>query len=262
MATSMSTTAARFDLTGRAALVTGASSGLGWRFAEVLAEAGAKVAIAARRTDRLEALAAAIAARGGTALPIALDITHPPGIRAAIASAESELGPLRILVSNSGIAPASGFLDHSEEDWDRTIDTNLKGTFLVGQEAARLMAAHGQGGSIVNIASMLGLIVAKGSTAYSASKAGVISLTKTMALELARHRIRVNAICPGYFETEMTEDYLSTPQGQAMIKAIPMRRVGKAEELDGLLLLLASDASSFMTGSCILVDGGEVLQQA
>jgi NAD(P)-dependent dehydrogenase (short-subunit alcohol dehydrogenase family) len=262
MATSMSTMAARFDLTGRTALVTGASSGLGWRFAEVLAEAGAKVAIAARRTDRLEALAAAIVARGGTALPIALDITHPPGIKAAIASAESELGPLRILVSNSGIAPAGGFLDHSEEDWDRTIDTNLKGTFLVGQEAARLMAAHGQGGNIVNIASMLGLIVAKGSAAYSASKAGVISLTKTMALELAKHRIRVNAICPGYFETEMTEDYLSTPQGQAMIKAIPMRRVGKAEELDGLLLLLASDASSFMTGSCILVDGGEVLQQA
>jgi NAD(P)-dependent dehydrogenase (short-subunit alcohol dehydrogenase family) len=262
MATSTSTIAARFDLAGCAALVTGASSGLGWRFAEVLADAGAKVAIAARRTDRLEALAAAITARGGAALPIALDITHPSGIKAAIASAESELGPLRVLVSNSGIAPVSGFLDHSEEDWDRAIDTNLKGAFLVGQEAARRMAAHGQGGSIINIASMLGLIVAKGSTAYSASKAGVISLTKTMALELARYRIRVNAICPGYFETEMTEGYLSTPQGQAMIKAIPMRRVGRAEELDGLLLLLASDASSFMTGSCILVDGGETLQQA
>jgi NAD(P)-dependent dehydrogenase (short-subunit alcohol dehydrogenase family) len=262
MAISAAGIAARFDLTGRAALVTGASSGLGWRFAEVLAEAGAKVAIAARRTDRLEALAAAIAARGGTVLPIALDVTHPPGIKAAIASAETELGPLRILVNNSGVAPASPFLEHSEEDWDRTIDTNLKGAFLVAQEVARRMAAQGQGGSIVNIASMLGIVVAKGSTAYSASKAGVISLTKTMALELAKHRIRVNAICPGYFETEMTEGYLATPQGQAAIKAIPMRRVGKAEELDGLLLLLASDASSFMTGSCILVDGGETLQSA
>jgi NAD(P)-dependent dehydrogenase (short-subunit alcohol dehydrogenase family) len=262
MAMSTASIATRFDLSGRAALVTGASSGLGWRFAEVLAEAGAKVAIAARRTDRLETLAAAISARGGTVLPIALDITHPPGIKAAIASAEAELGPLRILVSNSGIAPAKGFLDHSEEDWDRTIATNLKGAFLVGQEAARRMAAHGQGGSIINTASMLGIVVAKGSTAYSASKAGVISLTKTMALELAKHRIRVNAICPGYFETEMTESYLATPQGQAEIKAIPMRRAGKAEELDGLLLLLASDASSFMTGSCIVVDGGETLQQA
>jgi NAD(P)-dependent dehydrogenase (short-subunit alcohol dehydrogenase family) len=262
MTLSAETFAARFDLTGRAALVTGASSGLGWRFAEVLAEAGAKVAIAARRTERLEALAAGIVARGGTVLPIALDVTHPPGIKAAIASAAAELGPLRILVNNSGIAPAKPFLDHSEEDWDRTIDTNLKGAFLVAQEVARRMAANGQGGSIVNIASMMGIVVAKGSVAYSASKAGVISLTKTMALELAKHRIRVNAICPGYFETEMTASYLATPQGQAEIKSIPMRRAGKAEELDGLLLLLASDASSFMTGSCVLVDGGETLQQA
>jgi NAD(P)-dependent dehydrogenase (short-subunit alcohol dehydrogenase family) len=262
MAISTASIAARFDLTDRAALVTGASSGLGWRFAELLAEAGAKVAIAARRTERLEALAAAIAERGGTVLPIALDVTHPPGIKAAIASAEAELGPLRVLVNNSGVAPVAAFLDHSEEDWDRTIDTNLKGAFLVAQEVARRMAAHGQGGSIINTASMLGMVVAKGSTAYCASKAGVISLTKSMALELARHRIRVNAICPGYFETEMTESYLSTPQGQAALKAIPMRRAGRAEELDGLLLLLASDASSFMTGSCILVDGGETLQQA
>jgi NAD(P)-dependent dehydrogenase (short-subunit alcohol dehydrogenase family) len=262
MTNSLPSIAARFDLTGRTALVTGASSGLGWRFAEVLAEAGAKVAIAARRTDRLEALAEGITSRGGTVLPIALDVTHPPGIKAVVAAVEAALGPLRILVNNSGVAPASAFLDHSEEDWDRTLDTNLKGAFLVAQEVARRMVANGQGGSIINTASMLGLVVAKGSAAYSASKAGVISLTKTMALELARHGIRVNAICPGYFETEMTESYLATPQGQAEIKAIPMRRVGKAEELDGLLLLLASDASSFMTGSSVLVDGGEVLQQA
>lgn len=258
----LDTIAARFGLSGRAALVTGASSGLGWRFAEVLAEAGAKVALAARRTDRLEALAASIAERGGTALPIALDVTHPAGVRAAVASAEAELGSLRILVNNSGVSASSPFLDHSEEDWDRVIDTNLKGAFLVGQEAARHMAAHGLGGAIVNIASMLGVVVDKGTVAYCASKAGVISLTKAMALELARYGIRVNAICPGYVETEMTEAFLASPRGQALIQAIPMRRFAKAEELDGLLLLLASDASSFMTGSCVLVDGGESLQQA
>jgi NAD(P)-dependent dehydrogenase (short-subunit alcohol dehydrogenase family) len=262
MTSQTSSIAARFDLSGRAALVTGASSGLGWRFAEVLAEAGAKVALAARRTERLEALAGAIAERGGTALPIALDVTHPAGVRAAVASAEAELGPLRILVNNSGVSVSSPFLDHSEEDWDRVIDTNLKGAFLVGQQAARHMTAHGLGGTIVNIASMLGIVVDKGTVAYCASKAGVVSLTKAMALELARYRIRVNAICPGYIETEMTEAFLSSPRGQALIQSIPMRRVAKAEELDGLLLLLASDASSFMTGSCVLVDGGESLQQA
>jgi len=247
------------DLTGKAALVTGASSGLGRHFALTLGKAGAKVAIAARRVERLAELAREIEAFDGRAFPVALDVTDSASVRAAVAAAETELGPLAILVNNAGTVVAKPLLDHTEADWDQVVDTNLKGAWLVAQEVARHMVRLGHGGSIINIASMLGLIVDEMVPSYCAAKAGLIHLTKAMARELAGHRIRVNAICPGYFESEMTHDFLASPPAQRMLRAIPLKRIGEATELDGALLLLAADASSYMTGSVILVDGGHSL---
>ncbi len=245
-----------FDLTDKVAVVTGASSGLGRRFAAILAGAGAKVAIAARRVDRLSELAREIEAADGRALPVGLDVTDPESVRACVATAENELGPISVLVNNAGVGFPEAALDLSEEDWDRVIATNLKGAWLMAQETARHMVRLGHGGSIVNIASVLGLGGGAQGVAYCASKAGVVNMTRAMAIDLARHEIRVNAIAPGYFDTEITHDLLNGPNADKVKRIIPQRRFGELGDLDGPLLLLASEASRHMTGSVVVVDGG------
>ena len=249
----------RFSLAGQTALVTGASSGLGHHFAMVLAAAGAKVAVAARRTDKLEALAAQIKSAGGTAHAVAMDVTDSVSITAAFNAAEAALGPINVLVNNAGIPSQSPFLQVSTKEWRDTLAVNLDGVFAVGQEAAGRMAKSGAGGSIINIASILGFAAAKTLAPYCASKAAVLSLTRSMALELARNKIRVNAIAPGYFSTEINAGFLDTEPGKAMVARIPLRRFGNLPDLDGPLLLLASDAGRFMTGSVITVDGGQLV---
>ncbi len=247
------------DLSGKSALVTGASSGLGRHFAEVLAAAGAKVALAARRLDLVETVGEAIRQRGGTAIPVRMDVTERTSVDKAVAEAAAALGRLDIVVNNAGVTATKPFLDVSQEEWNRIIDTNLKGTFSVAQEAARRMKEQGSGGVIVNIASILGLRVAGQVPAYVASKAGVVQLTKAMALELARYGIRVTALCPGYMETDLNRDFFASEAGQALIRRIPQRRLGRPEELDGALLLLCSDAGSYITGSTLVVDGGHLV---
>lgn len=248
-----------FSLAGRTALVTGASSGLGEHFATVLAAAGAAVVVAARRKDRLEALKARIEAAGGTAHAVAMDVTDRSDVERAFAEGEAALGPLSICVNNAGITDPAWFTRMREEQWRSIMDVNLDGVFHVGQEAARRMVAAGKGGSIINISSIVGLGAIKTLSAYSASKAAVIALTRNMALELARDRIRVNAIAPGYISTELNDEFWETEAGKRMIAHVPMRRLGHLGELDGPLLLLASDAGSFMTGSVLTVDGGHLL---
>jgi NAD(P)-dependent dehydrogenase (short-subunit alcohol dehydrogenase family) len=247
------------SLDGKAALVTGASSGFGRHFAHVLAGAGAKVALAARRLDVLQKLEAEIRAGGGEAVAVAIDVTDRASVAKAFADAEAALGPITILVNNAGVPSGAFFAKTTEEEWREVMSVNLDGVFRVGQEAARRMAANRTGGSIVNIASLLGFGVIKGLSTYSATKAAVISLTKSMALELARDKIRVNALAPGYFATEFNEAYLASEAGKRMMARVPMGRAGAVEELDGPLLLLASDAGRFMTGSVITVDGGHLL---
>jgi len=253
------TAANLLSLDGRAALVTGASSGFGRHFARVLAEAGAKVALAARRLDVLKQLEAEIRARGAEAVAVAIDVTDRASVARAFAEAEAALGPITILVNNAGIPSGAFFTKTTEEEWREVMSVNLDGVFRVGQEAARRMAANRTGGSIVNIASLLGFGVIKGLSTYSATKAAVISLTKSMALELARDKIRVNALAPGYFATEFNTAYLASEAGKRMMARVPMGRAGAVEELDGPLLLLASDAGRFMTGSVVTVDGGHLL---
>ena len=247
------------DLHGKTALVTGASSGLGRHFARTLAGAGARVALAARRLDRLEALAAEIAAAGGHAFAVQLDVRDGASVDAALERVAAECGPPDILINNSGVAVTRPVLELDEAEWGAVLDTNLSGAWRVARAAARRMAAAGRGGSIVNIASILGVRVAAQVSAYVASKAGLIGLTHALALELARHSIRVNAIAPGYIETEMNRDFFATPAGEALIKRVPQRRIGRPQDLDGALLLLASDASAFMTGAVIAVDGGHLV---
>lgn len=249
----------QFSLVGQTALVTGASSGLGQHFATVLAAAGAKVAVAARRVDRLEMLATRIKGAGGQAHAVAMDVTDAASITAAFDAAEAALGPVTILINNAGVPSQSSFLKVSAEEWRETLAVNLDGVFAVGQEAAKRMAKGGQGGSIVNIASIMGTANAKTLAPYCASKAAVLSLTRSMALELVRDRIRVNAIAPGYFSTEINAGFTETEPGKKMVARIPMRRFGNLPDLDGPLLLLASDAGRFMTGSVLTVDGGQLL---
>ena len=244
-----------FDLSGKVALVTGASQGLGDRFARTLAGAGAKVGLAARNTDKLAALEAEIRAAGGTAVAVRLDVTDTAGHAAAIQAVEAALGPLDVLVNNAGIAVPKPFLEQTEADYDQVLSTNLKGCFFLAQAAARGMAAR-RSGSIINIASVLATQIVSGLSTYCASKGGLVQLTRAMALELARHGIRVNAIAPGYIDTPMNHDFWETPAGQALMRSIPQRRTGDVQSLDGALLLLASDASSYMTGSVVTVDGG------
>jgi len=248
-----------FDLSGKVAVVTGASSGLGRHFALTLAKAGAKVGLAARRLERLEAVAAEISGFDGRALPVVLDVTDAGSIAAGLDAVETELGPIGILINNAGIATTAAFLDQPDDDWRRVLETNLDGARRMAHAVAARMVRHGHGGVITNIASILGLRAAGHVSAYSAAKAGLLSLTQTMALELARHKIRVNALAPGYIETDLNRAFLRGSSGQAMVKRVPLRRFGRAEDLDGALLLLASDAGHYMTGSVIVVDGGHSL---
>lgn len=247
------------DLTGRTALVTGASSGLGRHFAGVLANAGARVALAARRTDALAETRAAIEAAGGTAVVVAMDVTDPASVAAAVGKAWDALGRIDILVNNAGVTATRPFLDMSEEEWDRVIDTNLTGCARVARAVAQRMRDDKQGGAIVNIASILGMRVAGQVSSYIAAKGGLVHLTKAMALELARYGIRVNALCPGYVETELNADFFASDAGKALVKRIPQRRLGRLADLDGPLLLLASDAGAYMTGSVLAVDGGHLV---
>ena len=244
----------RFRVDGKVALVTGASRGLGRHMAITLARAGAKLALAARDPAALAGVTEEIRAAGSTAFAGALDVTRAASVRDFIAAASAELGPIGIVINNAGIADTAAWDAEDDDDWDRVIDTNLNGVWRVAREAARHMTEHG--GSIINIASILGLAAEPGLPAYCASKAGVINLTRALAIDLARHAIRINAIAPGYFETDINREYLASAAGKAMIKRIPQRRTGELDELDGPLLLLASDASRFMTGSVLVVDGG------
>jgi len=243
------------DLSGKSALITGASGGLGLHFAKVLAGKGAAVTLAARRTEALAAGRSEIMGAGGKAELLALDVADAQSIAAAFA----DRPPFDIVVNNAGISGAGKAIDLPERDWDAVMDVNLKGAFLVAQATARAMRDGGKGGTIVNIASIAGLRVAGDLSAYATSKAGLIQLTKALALEWARFDIRVNALCPGYIETDINRDFFATPAGEAMIKRIPQRRLGRPEDLDGALLLLASDAGRYITGSVIAVDGGHLL---
>jgi 3-oxoacyl-[acyl-carrier protein] reductase len=248
-----------FDLSGRTALVTGASQGLGRRFARVLAEHRAAVGLAARQRDKLIELERAIGAAGGRVASVTLDVTDQNSIARAFGTIEDVLGSIDVLINNAGVAVSKGVLEQTEADWDQVVDTNLKGAFFVAQAVARRMVERG-GGTIVNIASVLALDVIGHLAPYAASKGGLWQLTKTMALELARHDVRVNALAPGYIVTEINREFLETgPAGERIKKRIPQRRFGTPEDLDGALLLLASDASRYMTGSIIVIDGGLML---
>ena len=249
----------RFEVKGKVALVTGASSGLGENFARVLAAEGAIVVAAARRTDRLESLVADIAKAGGKALAITMDVSDPASVEKAIASIVSQAGAPDIVVNNAGVAQAKPSIDLTEADWRGVLDTNLDGVWRVAIHSARAMIAAEKGGSIINIASVLGLRVATQLLAYATAKAAVVQMTEALALEWARHGIRVNAIAPGYIETEMNRGFFNTEAGQAVVKRVPQRRIGDPSVLDGALLLLASDAGSYMTGSTVVVDGGHVV---
>ena len=245
-----------FDLTGKAILVTGASSGLGRHFATAMAGAGATIVGAARRADALGEMAAEIKAKGGTAHAITMDVTDTASVRAGVAEAIRLTGGLDGLINNSGIARRALLLDRDEAGWDATMATNLKGVWTVGTEVAADMVSRGKGGSIVNIASLLSFRQSTGNTAYAVSKAAVVQLTQQMALEWAEHGIRVNALAPGYFETDINRTFLATEAGQRITRRIPMGRVGEYHELTGPMLLLLSGAGSYITGSTLSVDGG------
>ena len=247
------------SMQGKCALVTGAFGGLGRHFALTLVRAGARVGLVGRRVDAGEALAAEIRAAGGTVAVQGMDVTDPQSVQRAVDGVVQALGPLDVLVNNAGVAVTKAFLDLTEKDWNDVVDVNLNGAWRVAQCVARHMRDSKRGGSIVNIASITGIRVAGAISAYVASKAGLIQLTEAMALELARYRIRVNALAPGYIETDINRDFFTSEAGQALIKRIPQRRIGQAEELDGPLLLLASDASSYMTGSVVVADGGHLV---
>lgn len=249
-----------FDLTGKVAFVTGASSGLGAHFAQTLADAGAKVVIGARRADRLANLQARIMASGGSAFAVDLDVTDAGSVDRAVARAEAEAGPVSILVNNAGIPPKDLSLEMEEAEWDRVMDTNLKGAWLMARAVGRRMVDHGNGGRIINIASVLGWrTVAKRVQSYAVSKAGMVSLTETLALELGREGILVNAIGPGYIKTELNTEFLESGPGERIQKRVAVGRFGEPQDLDGALLLLAGPAGAYITGAVIAVDGGLTL---
>ncbi|WP_441622419.1 SDR family NAD(P)-dependent oxidoreductase [Cupriavidus sp. RAF12] len=249
----------RFDLSGKAAFISGASSGIGLHTARTLAQAGAAVALGARRADRLDAVVAELRAQGHTACAVPLDVTDPARIAPAWQEAESQLGqPIDILFNNAGVIYVERFISQSHDEVSRIFDTNLKGAFLMAQEAARRMAAHGSG-SIINIASSSGLRAGGQMSSYGASKAGLIHLTHIMALELASKGVRVNALAPGNILTDMQAEFAERGIEEGILKRIPMRRFGEPSDLDGATLLLASEAGRYMTGAVIPIDGGQIL---
>jgi 3-oxoacyl-[acyl-carrier protein] reductase len=248
-----------FKLDGRVALVTGASSGLGARFADVLAANGASVALVARRAERLREAVARIATAGGDAVAIEADVTNRAAMMRAFDAAEAAFGTVTVLINNAGVAHADRVLELTEDGYRRVIDTNLDAVFFWAQEGARRILAAGKRGAIVNIASVLGFGVSKGTAAYAIAKAGVVQLTKAMALELAFKGVRVNAIAPGWFVTEINHDYLTSEEGAKLTREIPVGRFGRDGDLDGALLLLASDAGAYITGATMVVDGGQVV---
>ncbi|WP_370235843.1 MULTISPECIES: SDR family NAD(P)-dependent oxidoreductase [Henriciella] len=249
-----------FDLSEKTALVTGASGGLGASFARELAAAGAHVVLAARRLEKLESLANAIGASGGKALAVAMDVTDPDSVTAAFATIQETLGrPCDIIINNSGISRDDWFTRMTEEDWRAVMNTNLDGVWRVAKAGANALIDAGKPGSIINIASITARRPQHTIAAYAASKAAVEHFTHVMALELARHGIRSNAIAPGYFSTDINDEFLESEQGEKMRKRVPMRRFGEYRELAGALLLLASDAGSYMTGTTIVVDGGHLV---
>jgi NAD(P)-dependent dehydrogenase (short-subunit alcohol dehydrogenase family) len=245
-----------FDLAGEVALVTGASSGIGRHLAELLATAGAKVALAARRVDRLAEVARDIAREGGKSLPIACDVTRSDSVAAAVAKAETELGPLTILVNNAGVVVSKPLFEHTEADWDHVVDTNLKGAWLAARDFAHHLVGLKRPGRIINISSVLASRTIGRVPAYSAAKAGLTHLTHVLAMELARYGILVNAIAPGYVETDFNRAFFQTEAGKALISRIPLKRLGQTDDLDGALLFLASPASAYVTGAVVSVDGG------
>lgn len=244
---------ADFSLDGQVALVTGASSGLGRAFAGFLADAGAKVVLGARRADKCAEAAAEI---GDNAAPVALDVTDPAGIEAALDAAEAAFGSVTLLVNNAGTVTNNALVDTPPEEWRQVIDTNLTGCFLMTQAVSKRMIAAGTGGRIVNISSMLGVTPAGQVHAYSASKAGINQLTRTSALELARHDISVNAIAPGYIRTDLNTGFLDGPAGERIVKRVAQRRFGQLADLEGVLLLLTAPAGAYMTGEVVTIDGG------
>jgi NAD(P)-dependent dehydrogenase (short-subunit alcohol dehydrogenase family) len=250
-----------FNLAGRVALVTGASSGLGQQFARALADNGAAVALVARRADRLEAFRAELEKSGAKVIAIAADVNNAEDRVRAFDEAEKAFGTVTILVNNAGVAQKSvRATDVTPEEWRRVLSTDLDAVFYWAQEAARRMVAAQKPGAIINIASVLGLGVAKGVAAYAVAKAAVVQTTKALAVELAFKGVRVNAIAPGWFVTEINGDYLESEAGAKLKRDIPMGRFGQTGDLDGALLLMASDAGAYMTGATIVVDGGQVVQ--
>jgi len=248
-----------FEINDQHILVTGGSSGFGRHFAHFLADNGAKITLAARRAEALASVVSEINASGSKAQSVILDVTVAEKIDGALAEAEAGFGPIHAVVNNAGVTATKPALDQDERSWDSVIDTNLKGVWLVAQASAKRMIANKVKGSIVNIASILGLRVAGAVAPYAISKAGVVQMTKALALEWARYGIRINALAPGYFATELNDDFFESEHGQALIKRVPQRRLGELSELNGPLLLLISNAGSFMTGSVVAVDGGHLV---
>lgn len=252
--------AAQSDLAGKRILITGASSGLGRHFARLCAQQGAALAIAARRVDRLAELARDLRALGASqVLDLQLDVAEAASIETSVAAAVDGLGGVDVLVNNAGTARDGSPLNQTANDFDAVMDVNLRGVWLMATACGRHWRDTGTGGAIVNVASVLGLRVAGGLAAYCVSKAAVVQMTKALALDLARYSIRVNALAPGYFETEINAGFFESDTGRKMVQRIPMRRIGAFEDLDGPFLLLAGDASRYMTGAVIPVDGGHLV---
>jgi NAD(P)-dependent dehydrogenase (short-subunit alcohol dehydrogenase family) len=248
-----------FDLSGEVALVTGSSSGLGARFAQVLAANGAKVVLVARRKDRLDTLCGQIGKNGGTAIAVEADVLDRAAMLRAFDEAQAKFGAVTILVNNAGIAQSTRALDMTQAEWRSVLSLDLDSVFAWSQEGARRMLAANKKGAIVNTASVLGFGVSKGTAAYAVAKAGVVQLTKALALELAFKGVRVNAIAPGWFVTDINEAFLRSEKGEALKRAIPMGRFGEEGDLDGPLLLLVSRAGAYVTGATVVADGGQLV---